>query len=126
SRVVLRKSDFRPHADFVLDLFDPLAKGKKASEVAAYESHDSDGTRYLLLEPALLPGPVPEHLDVVLIVDVSAATDVARLDLSRAAAQAFLSQLRPVDRVAVLAASTSAATLGREAMAAASKERLDE
>lgn len=127
SRVVLRKSDFRPHADFVLDLYDPPAgKTKQGSELQAFISRDTDGTRYLLTQPALLPGGPPQHLDVVLVVDVSAATDVARLDLSRAAAQAVLSQLRTVDRVAVLAASTAPTTLGREAMGTATKERTDE
>ena len=123
SRVVLRRSDFKPAADFVLDLIDP--KTRKGDRLEAYRS-DSGDVRYLLAEPVLDPGPAPEQLDVALVVDVSAATDEARLDLARAAAQALLSQLRPQDRVAVLAASTSPATLGRDAMGAASKERVDE
>lgn len=129
SRVVLRKSDFRPHADFVLDLFDTStekSKERKGDQLDAYIGHEFGGARYLLAQPVLSPGPPPGHLDVVLIVDVSAATDETRLDLSRAAAQAVLAQLRPTDRVAVLAASTSAATLGREAMAPATRERIGE
>jgi hypothetical protein len=129
NRVVLRKSDFRPHADFVLDLFDaPATKSDehKSGELPAYSSRETDGTRYLLAQPVLSPGPPPDQLEVVLVVDVSAATDQARLDLERAAAAAVLQQLRPVDRVAVLAASTGAITLGREAMSQATKERIDE
>ncbi|PSM30483.1 arabinofuranosyltransferase, partial [Haliangium sp. UPWRP_2] len=123
SRVVMRRSDFRPAADFVLDLID--AKSRKGDRLEAYRS-DSDGVRYFLAEPVLDPGPPPEQLDMVLVVDVSAATDEARLDLGRAAAQALLQQLRPQDRVAVLAASTTSSSLGREAMGPASKERVEE
>lgn len=129
SRVVLRKSDFRPHADFVLDLLDAAGEkgvAPKAGQLDAYLSRASDGTRYLFVQPVLPPGPPPEHLDVVLVVDVSAATDESKLDLSRAAAQAILNQLRPTDRVALLAASTSPATLGREPMAAATQARIGE
>ncbi len=123
SRVVMRRSDFRPAADFVLDLIDP--KSRKSDRLEAYRS-DSEGVRYFLAQPVLDPGPPPEQLDLVLVVDVSAATDEARLDLGRAAAQALLQQLRPQDRVAVLAASTSAGSLGRDAMGPASKERVEE
>ena len=126
SRVVLRKSDFRPHADFVLDLIDPKEKKSGKSQLDAYSSREGDGTRYLIAQPVLPPGPPPEHLDVLLVVDISAATDEARLDLERAAAQAVLQQLRPGDRVGVLVASTGTATLGREPMAAATGERIAE
>ncbi len=129
SRVVLRKSDFRPHADFVLDLFENAPSGGQAGKTQhldAYSSRAADGTRYLHMQPVLLPGAPPEHLDLVLVVDVSAATGEARLDLARATVQGILAQLRPQDKVAVVAASTSAPTLGREAMGAASKERVDE
>ena len=48
SRVVLRKSDFRPHADFVLDLIDPKEKKSGKSQLDAYSSREGDGTRYLM------------------------------------------------------------------------------
>ncbi len=123
SRVVMRRSDFRPAADFVLDLID--AKSRKGDRLEAYRS-DGEGARYFFTQPVLDAGSPPEQLDVALVVDVSAATDEARLDLGRAAAQALLQQLRPQDRVAVLAASTTPASLGRDAMGPASKERVNE
>lgn len=123
NRVVMRRSDFRPAADFVLDLID--AKSRKSDRLEAYRS-DGDGVRYFFAQPVLDAGSPPEQLDVVLVVDVSAGTDEARLDLGRAAAQALLQQLRPQDRVAVLAASTTPSSLGRDAMGPASKERVDE
>lgn len=123
SRVVMRRSDFRPAADFVLDLID--GKGRKGDRLEAYRSDGGD-VRYFFTQPVLDAGPPPEQLDVVLVVDVSAATDEARLDLGRAAAQALLQQLRPQDRVAVLTASTGPASLGRDPMGPASKERVEE
>lgn len=124
-RVVLRRSDFRPRADFVLDLIDaPKDKEKKAAAAdpsrgasagvaPAYRGRGADGVSYLLTQPVLDPGQPPARLDLVLVLDVSAATDEARLDLARTAARALLQQLRPEDRVAVLAASLSPRSLGQ-------------
>jgi tetratricopeptide (TPR) repeat protein len=137
-RVVLRRSDFRPRADFVLDLLD-ASKDKKAGAgtataadparaTPAYRGRGGDGASYLLAQPVLDPGPPPARLDLVLVLDVSAATDEARLDLARTAARALLQQLRPEDRVAVLAASLSARSLGppgQPALAEATPARVE-
>ncbi|MFO0577639.1 MAG: AgmX/PglI C-terminal domain-containing protein [Polyangia bacterium] len=124
NKVVLRGSDFRPRADFVLDLLD--APGRKADTLEAFRSPAVDGARYLLAQPALDPGAPPASLDIALVLDVSAGNDEARLDLSRSAALAVLKLLSPADRIAVVAASSTAATLGREALAPATKARIDE
>lgn len=123
-KVVLRRSDFRPHADFVLDLLDP--KDRRKDLVEAFRSEETDGVRYLLAQPVLAPGKPEGGLNVVLVVDVSAGTDEARLDLSRSAAQAVLQQLTPEDHVAVVVASSTATSLGREPLAAATRERIGE
>lgn len=122
-RVVLRRSDFRPRADFVLDLLD--AKDKNTDKLELYRGAGPDG-RYLLTQLLLDAGKPQEDIDVVLVVDTSAGTDESRLDLERAAAQAILQQLRGKDRVAVLAASSSPVTLGKEPISAASKERIQD
>jgi hypothetical protein len=124
-RVVLRRSDFRPHADFVLDLLDPKERRKDLQEAFRCDE-TSEGVRYLLTQPVLSPGKAEAGLSVVLVVDVSAGTDEARLDLARSAALAVLAQLTPADRVGVIAASLTATTLGREALAPATKERVNE
>ena len=125
NKVVLRKSDFRPHADFVLDLLDD-PKARKAGTLQAYRGDETGGVQYLLAQPVLAPGAAPEKLDVVLVVDVSAATDEARLDLGRSAALAVLQQLGEKDRAAVVAASATPVTLGREALAPVNKARIEE
>lgn len=124
SKVVLRRSDFRPRADFVLDLLD--GQGRKADAIEAFRSPEVGEARYLFTQPVLDPGAPPASLDVALVLDVSSGNDEARLDLSRSAALAVLKLLSPSDRVAVIAASSTAATLGREALAPATKERVEE
>ena len=92
-KVVLRKSDFRPHADFALDLLD--AK-EPAKVVPAFRVSATDGVGrgYLVIPLALPLPPPPAAVDLVLLVDASAATDPGRLDLARAVVDAILRQLQ--------------------------------
>ena len=124
SVVTLRRSDFKPSSDFVLDLID--GKDRVKERLVGFRGDDLDGQRYLLLQPVPTPGKPVKGLDVVLLVDVSAGTDEARLSLGRSAAQAILKRLTPQDRVAVVAASLGAATLSADAMAPATKERIEQ
>lgn len=124
SQVTLRRSDFRPTADFVLDLID--GKDRISERLFGFRGEELDGQRYLLIQPTPAPGKAPKGLDVVLLVDVSAGTDEAKLSLGRSVAQAVLKRLTPEDRVAVVAASLGAATLSSEAMAPATKERIEQ
>ncbi len=124
SQVTLRRSDFRPTADFVLDLID--GKERVSERLYGYRGEEIDGQRYLLVQPTPTPGKAPKGLSVVLLVDVSAGTDEAKLSLGRSVAQALLKRLVPEDRVAVVAASLGAATLGSEALASATKERIEQ
>ncbi len=122
--VTLRRSDFKPSSDFVLDLID--GKERVSERLIGFRGDELDGQRYLLIQPVPTPGKPPKGLDVVLLVDVSAGTDEARLSLAKSAAQAVLKRLTPEDRVAVVAASLGSVTLGSEAMAAATKERIEQ
>ena len=124
SMVTLRRSDFKPSADFVLDLID--GKERVSERLVAFRGDELDGQRYLMVQPTPAAGKPSKGLDVVLLVDVSAGTDEARLSLAKSAAQAVLKRLTPADRVAVVAASLSSATLGSEAMGPATKERIDQ
>ncbi len=124
STVTMRRSDFRPTSDFVLDLID--GKERVQNRLIGYKGEELDGQRYLLVQPVPTAGKPPKGLDVVLLVDVSAGTDEARLSLAKSATQALLKRLTPEDRVAVVAASLGAATLGSEAMAPATKDRIEQ
>ena len=123
-KVVLSGSDYKPRADFVLDLLDP--KDRKAEQLDAYRGDQTGDARYFFAQPVLKPGKTAAGLDVALVVDVSAGLDEARLDLVRSAALAVLQQLGPQDRVAVIASSLGATTLGREALGPATKARIEE
>ncbi len=110
SKVVLRRSDFRPRADFALDLLDPPNPPPK---VPLYRAQGPDAPGYLLVAGEPPVGKPPASLDLVLVVDTSAATDPTRLDLERAVVDAILRQLGGNDRVAVMAASVDARPLGQ-------------
>ena len=110
-KIVLRKSDFRPRADFALDLLD----GKDAPKTHLYTEPAGPGDigrGYVLTQIDPPFGPAPSSLQLVIVVDASAATDPGRLDLERAVVDAVLRQLTTRDKVAVMTASTEARPVG--------------
>jgi tetratricopeptide (TPR) repeat protein len=115
-RVVLRQSDFRPHADFYLDLYDPEGNSAAATSATAYRVdaptdqatsvQEAEGEHdYVLIDLPTEPlGEEPGQdavLDLVLLLDVSGATDPEDLEIARAVVEAVLQQLAPTDRVAI-------------------------
>ncbi len=122
-RVVLRQSDFRPRADFYLDLYDteerpddvvssyvvsapaeqgggPVAEGEESyvlfdiPTAAIVESEDEDAT--------------PPPLELVMLLDVSGETDREDLEIARAVIEAVLRQVTPTDRVTIRLADVTA------------------
>ncbi|MEZ4336627.1 MAG: VIT domain-containing protein, partial [Sandaracinaceae bacterium] len=119
-RVVrLRRSDFLPRADFWLDLVGgPDPRPAQRAWRAPHEpperasamrpgTREADERDYFYL-PLVLPddvgGALADGLDVVVIADVSAATDRAHLELGRTAVESLVGRLGPDDRVAVVGA----------------------
>lgn len=124
-RVNLRVSDYRPHADFTLDLYDPADAAQHAGDVVAYPvtggpEARADGTQpaegsdtYVLFDvptDALLTDAATEQqpLELVLLLDSSGATSTEDLELARDVVEATLRQLAPNDRVALLLADVAA------------------
>lgn len=119
-RVTLRVSDFRPRADFTLDLFDPegaapasaiaypvSAPGTVFSEVPA----EGDETYVLFdLDTASMGEAAAEEapLELVILLDASGATETEDLEIARAVVEATLAQLAPTDRVTVRIADVTA------------------
>ncbi|MFH2009050.1 MAG: AgmX/PglI C-terminal domain-containing protein [bacterium] len=104
NEVVLRRSDFRPRADFVV----ALHGGGVSAPARGYlsEKATADG-RYLMvrLRPRELRRAGKRRgLDLVLVVDMSADTDPTELQLARTSVEALLRHLGAGDRVAVLGA----------------------
>ncbi|MFH2005350.1 MAG: VIT domain-containing protein [bacterium] len=102
--VVLRRSDFRPRADFVLALHGGGNKG--AARGYASRGFGKDGPYLMVrLRPTELErAGRREGLDLVVVVDTSADTDPTELQLARTTVDALLRHLGPGDRVAVLGA----------------------
>lgn len=121
-RVVLRQSDFRPRADFFLDIFDP--EERPTDVVSAYvvsapaeqgggpaaEGEES----YVLFDiptEVIVAGDQtepPPPLELVMLLDVSGETDPEDLEIARAVIEAVLRQVTPTDRVAIRLADVTA------------------
>ena len=104
-RVVLRRSDFQPRADFVLGLHGGQATRPALAFTGA--DYSKDEGRYFLLH--LRPEELErtgqrDPLDLVIVVDTSAETDPTELQLSRTVVDALLRHLGAGDRVAVVGA----------------------
>lgn len=124
-RVTLRLSDYRPHADFTLDLYDTEDAAQGAGDVVAYAASGgpettAEGVRpaegsdtYVLFDvptDALLTDDATEShpLELVLLLDASGGTSAEDLEIARGVVEATLRQLAPDDRVALLLADVAA------------------
>jgi Ca-activated chloride channel family protein len=125
--VILRKHDLVPRADFSLELYDEGLSATRAFRAAhrpdtvvvgPAEKNDvrrtADGEPDYLLVPLRVSdwAPVEAGLDVVLVVDTSAATDPAMLRVAQSAARAILTHLGDGDRAVVVAGDDRLRTLG--------------
>lgn len=116
--IVVRDHDMVPRSDFALELYDDgvdvaqAVRTRHTSDLVALgESEKSDARRkgdgeadYILvpIRPTDIPKP-EEGLDLIVVVDTSAATDRAMLRLARATTRALLAHLGDNDRALVLA-----------------------
>ena len=122
-RVVLVQSDFQPRADFWLDLIG-VAPAQGSATAYRAEHHpppmldapaDPDINDYFLTQiRPQVDGDleIPNALDLVLLVDLSAGTDATRLELGRSVVESILRNLGPTDRVSVVAADVSMHGIG--------------
>lgn len=116
--LVVQAHDFVPRADLALELFDDGLKEQRAyraphqvdleamapnarSEAARKAQGEAD---YLLVPVRPTDAKLPSGgLDLVVVIDASAATDNATLSVARAATSALLAHLDAQDRAVVLA-----------------------
>jgi Ca-activated chloride channel family protein len=126
--VQLRRSDFLPHSDFWLELDDASAPEGLHAARADHVPPPRDPTsraipneadeRDYYYVPIVLPASVlPEGrgagpIDLVIVADVSAATDRPHLELGRAMVEALAAQLRPEDRVAIVTSDLTIRPVG--------------
>lgn len=117
-RIYIRKHDLTPRADLSVELLDrglTKLKAYRSPHVADLDTLPSaehreakrraEGEADYLLVP-LRPLDIPDEpagLDLVIVVDSSAATQKSALSLARTSARALLTHLGPEDRVALFA-----------------------
>ncbi len=118
-RVVLQRTDYIPSADLVVEL---LGQSRPDEVARLYRAPHQDPPRpgarraqnesdYVLLKATPVPAPASAErspLDLVLLVDVSAATDATHLAMARTLVESLLRRLNPEDRVVLLAADLDA------------------
>jgi Ca-activated chloride channel family protein len=135
--VQLRRSDFLPHSDFWLELRETELPGALHASRADHVPPPRDPTsraipneadeRDYYFVPVVIPASVlPEGsgagpIDLVIVADVSAATDRPHLELGRTMVEALAAQLRPEDRVAIVTSDLTirAVSAGEAALSAA-------
>lgn len=137
--VRIRRSDFVPRADLFIELVraeEPAATNAwRASHVAPARDPrqgampDEDELDYVYV-PLRLPdsvfGEVSAGLDLVIVVDVSAGTEPAALELGRSVAESLAVHLGENDRVAVLASDVALRPLaGEGTLGPATRARMD-
>jgi Ca-activated chloride channel family protein len=145
--VRLRRVDFRPRADFWLELADdptePLQlRAYQARHVAPRRAPDAPAPadeaseRDYVIVPLVLPidlaaegDRAPAGLDLVVVADVSAATDPSHLELGQGVVEAIATHLGPDDRIAVVASDLALRSVVEEdgggRLGPASPERLE-
>lgn len=126
--IIVRRSDYRPRADFVLELLD--AKAGPATPTLYHAHADQAGEpayAALTMVPPMGNKGRPQGqqpIKLVIVADVSAGTGTAEMTMLRTITDAILRQLTPADQVAVLVASVDAKPLGKgPALAAATQKR---
>lgn len=119
--VQLRRSDFRPSADFVVDMEIPRPLPAARGYLAEGAS-DDESTLLVRTEVPRLTGSAEEGLTLALVLDTSASIDPALLDAGRAFVEALVKSLGDSDRVIVLAADTTTRAVGVDKMSKADEE----
>lgn len=114
--VVLSRTDFLPRSDFVVDLRGGAPHPATLARLAPPEGADADRSDFVRV--AVRP-PLPaadraatSAMDLVLVVDHSAATDPASLQLQQDMAEAITRSLGPDDRLLILAGDVRTRALG--------------
>jgi len=102
-RVLLRKSDWRPRGDLVIDLVDNAAPATPSARGYLSGARGPAGHDHLLVDLSLpTDAEAAAGSDLALVLDTSAATTPASLEVARAAVDAMLHQVGTHDRVALL------------------------
>lgn len=117
--VELRKSDFRPSADFVVDMEVPAELSAARAYVSTEDREDEEATVVFRTEVPRLTAAGEEGVTLAVVLDTSASVDPALFDAGRAFVEALTKSLGDTDRLVVLAADTTARPVGPAGIRAA-------
>jgi tetratricopeptide (TPR) repeat protein len=110
AQVSLRRPDYRPSADFVVDLVVPPFESKARMYVA---SGSGPGEPRTVLVRVDLPEPTPaEGATLVLVLDTSGSSEPGQLEVARGFVRAVMDALGPRDKLAVVAGDQSVRAVG--------------
>ncbi|MFT3772003.1 MAG: VIT domain-containing protein [Minicystis sp.] len=117
--VELRRPDFRPTADLVVDVeIEPWSLGSEApaaplARLYTAPPRGDDDAATVVVRTELTPAQAaPAGVTLALVMDTSASVEPALLDAERALVEAVLAGLGPRDRAVVLAADQAARFVG--------------
>ena len=108
----VRRPDFRPTADLVVDVEIPSWKAPARLYAAPPERDGDEAGATVLVRTEIPPPAGAEGVTLALVLDTSASVDPALLDAERALAGAIVSGLGARDRILVLAADQGARPVG--------------
>jgi tetratricopeptide (TPR) repeat protein/Mg-chelatase subunit ChlD len=114
--VDLRRSDFRPAADWVVTIEEQGAAGRARLYRAPPRNDDTDRSDTVLLRTELPVAQASDGVTLALVLDTSGSTEPSMLDSERTLVEAILAGLGARDRVVVLAADQSAHAVGPNAI----------
>ncbi len=121
AQVLLRRPDYRPSADFVVDLVVPPFESKARMYVAA---GNGPGEPRTVLVRVDLPEPTPaQGATLVLVLDTSGSSEPGQLEVARGFVRAVMDALGPRDKLAVVAGDQSARAVGPKDAGAVTPER---
>ncbi|MFO0577638.1 MAG: VIT domain-containing protein [Polyangia bacterium] len=129
-RVLMQRTDYSPSADLVVELLGPpRPEGVARLYRVPHQDPPRPGVKrgrsesdYVLIRTLPVPATAASQrapVDLILLVDVSAATDATHLAMARTIIESVLRRLHPEDRVVLLGADLDAHEL--EARGAAAK-----
>ncbi len=110
--VTVRRSDFRPAADLVVDVQTHRSQNRARLYLAPPSPEDPEAGSAVLLRTELPPAELTDGVTLALVMDTSGSIEPALLDAERALVEALLSGLGARDRVVVLSADQTARAVG--------------
>jgi hypothetical protein len=114
--VTVRRSDFRPAADLVVDVQTRRTLNRARLYVAPPSEAEPEAGSAVMLRTELPPADAQDGVTLAIVLDTSGSIEPALLDAERALVEALLEGLGPRDRALVISADQSTRPVGPDKM----------